>query len=423
MRFVHYVTYIILQHFTIRGNMRKSEFTILLLITVIIVTYPAFSIAQEDRVLEKIQKITPTSGMTPVTIKTIRHDVDTTTESQSVTKGVRRRYRYDLEQNPISLLANSAYEQWFLSVGLNDSDPNDERYGIWLSVNPDEIEDDFFSLHILSPQKQYLVLEEGTLWNISAPIDKVQELEREINTANFSWARPYYSVNFSVDSTGILVNEMKESGQRARIVSFTTTMDGDFSFTFESPKSKSFFTFVSDNKAAYASLENYNREHGTNLEAPLQGMMTWTLKESNITAEAMKASDSRLLNPPEKRRLPIISVEETQEKQPEEAIIESQGFSIAQPLQPEGENLAYPSTWSVSIGEVEKITNADGTVSYRTITTIDIPTRDIRVEYEDWHPLPKAPSNRWKVVVAINAIIIVIIAALWFFFRWRNAAV
>jgi len=59
----------------------------------------------------------------------------------------------------------------------------------------------------------------------------------------------------------------------------------------------------------------------------------------------------------------------------------------------------------------------DGSLSNTTITTIEIPRSQLWVEREV-EPLPE-PTGRWKVVVAVNVVVIAIIAFLWWLLRKR----
>ena len=254
--------------------MQNTPSTTALFFAVIMVGYPIFSMSQEDRVQEKIENITPVSDAIPLAIMTTQYDDAGT--AQANTRGMRRKYQVDYERNPQSMLANRSYEEWFLSIGLNDSDPNDERYGIWYDVS----NVDRCTLHIFSPQEQYLLVtgrESVWIGNIFNPIDKVQENEKQLN--GDSWSRPYSVVNFRVDRTGILIGETTAESSDARLVSFTKTPDGDFCLTVESPKSKSLFVFVPDKEETNTILEFYNQEKNAQLEEPLPGMIRWKVKE------------------------------------------------------------------------------------------------------------------------------------------------
>ena len=58
----------------------------------------------------------------------------------------------------------------------------------------------------------------------------------------------------------------------------------------------------------------------------------------------------------------------------------------------------------------------DGSISKTTETIIEFSRDDLRVAVKPYHPLPES-SNRWKVVVLVNGIIIVLLAILWWVFR------
>ena len=266
--------------------MKPTSLTIALLTNLLISVCPTFSAEPEGRPQDKIEKITPVSEEIPVTIKTIRYDVDMKVESETVTEGMRRKYQYDIEYNSSTRRHRLAYNaNWFLSIGLNGSDPNDEQYGIWF----DSSDIDRCTLHIFSPQEQYIfIMASNSVWigNICNPIDKIQELEKRINTS--SWYRPGYVLSFGdwmLDRhTGkhrnkILQDEIVESEQIARLVSFTKTPEGGFSLTVESPKSKSLFVFVTDKEWTDQALETYNRLNEEKLETAPPRMVRWKLLE------------------------------------------------------------------------------------------------------------------------------------------------
>ena len=80
----------------------KSILTMMLFTSVIMVSHQTFSVAQEGRSQEEILKTTPVSDAIPVEIKTVRQVIvdNVKTESQSITKGMRRKYGYDLAPSP-----------------------------------------------------------------------------------------------------------------------------------------------------------------------------------------------------------------------------------------------------------------------------------------------------------------------------------
>jgi hypothetical protein len=243
------------------------------------VVYPPFSMGDEaKKVQETIRTITPISDMIPVIIPTIRYDVDNVkTESQSVTKGTRRKYRYDLEPNPKSMLANLFYEIWFLSVGLNDSDPSAQQYGIWFFEIAFEVKDEYY-LYVFSPEEQYLLWKQHAIVikNIGTPINKLAELEKQINFD--TWIRSEYVVSLGLDPTGILMDEAEDDARNVRIVSFHKEKDDDFCLKVESPKSKSVFTFIIDKKWTEMALNTYNSENNVKLKTPPLEMVRWKMK-------------------------------------------------------------------------------------------------------------------------------------------------
>jgi len=251
-----------------------------------------FSAEQEGRWREKILKITPVSDEIPVAIKTIRYDTpnNPVSETKTATKAMRQKYRYDLAPNPNPhelKLANSHYERWFLSVGLNDSDPSDQQYGIWLSEYPGGINDDDYSLYIFSSKEQYFLWKGGggvTIQNINNPINVSSELEKGMNTE--MRLRPEYTVSYYLDYSGTLKDEIEDDARKMRIVSFNKTQDDDFCLTVESPKSKSIFVFVTDKEETDLVLDAYNRENEVKLKTAPPRMVCWKMKEFKTPAGA-----------------------------------------------------------------------------------------------------------------------------------------
>ena len=250
----------------------------------VMVSHQTFSVAQEGL---KILKTTPVSAAIPVEIKTVQRVFvnNVETESQSATKGIRTKYEYELAQNQRGLkLANSHYEKWFLAVGINNSDPDAQRYGIWFSEYFKEIKDDDFSLYVFNLKEHYLLWKAGGICikNIYDPVDMLSDLEKTMNTD--TWFTPVPI--FRLDRTGILESETEENVQNVKIVSFAKSQDDEdeFCLTVESPKSKSIFVFVSDQKGTDRELEAYNNNNEVKLKVPLPGMMRWKMKEFKTPA-------------------------------------------------------------------------------------------------------------------------------------------
>jgi hypothetical protein len=250
----------------------------------ILITYPKFSVGYEgDKVQEKIKNINPISDIVPITIKTIQYnDINgIVTETQTITKGMCKKYRYDLAYNKKSMLANLFYESWFVSVGLYDSDPNSQQYGIWVSEDDRKLDKEYY-LYILGSKEQYLLCKTTVgigIKNICEPIDKVVELEKRINSANNAWSGAGYGINvFMWHGISILEDETDKDARKLRIVSFSREKDDGLCVKVESPKSKSIFTFIEDKERTNDIMKFYNRENGTNFTTPLPGMVQWKLK-------------------------------------------------------------------------------------------------------------------------------------------------
>jgi hypothetical protein len=182
------------------------------------------------------------------------------------------------------MLANLDYEKWFLSVGLNGSDPDTQQYGVWFSEYVGGIKDEYY-LYIFSQEEQYLLWKQHAIVikNICFPVDKTTELEKKFN---FEIGSEYAISIFNLDHTDILKDETEEDAQKVRIVSFSKLKDEDFCLKVESPKSKSIFTFIIDKEWTEMALNTYNRENNAKLEKPLPGMVRWKMKGFTTPAGA-----------------------------------------------------------------------------------------------------------------------------------------
>jgi hypothetical protein len=264
--------------------MKTTALIITLFICVCLFVSSSFLMGQGgDLVQEKqgifIKQIAPISDATPVTIKTIQYrDINgAITENQTVTKGMSRKYRYDIDYNKNYKklkLANLFYDEWFVSVNLYDSDPNDQKYGYWISEDDGSMSKDI-CLYVFGQNEQYLVWKTGGgifMKNIYEPIDKTVELEKRIN----SNVRLDYAIDiFGLDMTRILSDEADKDAAKVKIVSFRKEKDNDFCVKVESPKSKSVFTYTVDKERTKAMLELYNRENKTEVKVPLPGTVHW----------------------------------------------------------------------------------------------------------------------------------------------------
>jgi len=256
--------------------------------TMLCVSMPCTKGQEMEKVQERIRQIVPVSDMLPVAITTIRYGNvgNPALETKTITKGVRQKYKYDFELPLKTPLGNSSYECWFLSIGLNDSEPSAQQYGIWLTEYPGGIKDDDYALHIFPPREQYLLWKGGSgffIKNICNPIDMSTELEKGMNTE--TRLRPEYAISFYLDHSGILKAETEYDARKAKIVSFNKTPDGGFCLTVESPKSKSVFVFVIDKEATDQALKDHNSQH-ERLKTPPPGMVRWKMNEFMTPAGA-----------------------------------------------------------------------------------------------------------------------------------------
>jgi hypothetical protein len=263
------------------------------------IVYPKFSIGYEgDKVQEKIETINPMSDIVPITIRTIqRNDIKgIVTETQTITKGMGRKYWYELEYNKKSLLARRDSELWFISVGLYDSDPNSQQYGVWVNEYDRKLGKEYY-LFIFGQKEQYLLWKAPTsivIKNICESSDKVVELEKNINSANNTWSRSEYGIGiFMCDRLSILKDETDADARKLRIVSFSKEKDDGLCLKVESPKSKSIFTFIEDKEMTKNAIELYNRENETNFTTPLPGMVQWKLKGFKIPPGAKTSKQLR----------------------------------------------------------------------------------------------------------------------------------
>ena len=249
---------------------------------------------QEAEKLYTIRKITPVSDAIPVAITTIQcsDSDDAKIETQTITRGIRIKYGYELEfhGNRLSLrLANDYYEKWFLSIGLNDSDPNEQRYGMWLADMPAGVEfnEKDFILYIFNPKEQYLLVQSQSgfgVKNILAPVDKVAMLEEGLNSVRapvvggvflFHGAHPEIETRHL--GYEILHAETDSDARNVKVVSFTKEKDGEFCIEVESPKSKSIFTFVTDREITLEILKEYNNRNKTDHKEPPPERRYWKM--------------------------------------------------------------------------------------------------------------------------------------------------